>query len=95
MLAAELGSGHQQAADERQVRMAQRELRPAQARNAAADDGEFLARTRLGGVGQERVLDVRHGPSLGRAPFGAGAPRRPLRRDRQLALLAEVSVIED
>ncbi len=69
MLGAELGRGHAQPTDERQVRVAEREARPAQARHAAADDGELLTRPRLGGVGEEGVFDVRHANSLGRAAW--------------------------
>ena len=39
-----------QAADEREMRMMQRKLCAAEARDAAADDGELLTRTRVGGV---------------------------------------------
>ena len=46
--------------------MAQRELPAPEARYAAADDGKLLTRTRIGGVREECVFDVRHGRSLGR-----------------------------
>ena len=56
----ELGRRDRQAAHQREMRVAQRELATAQARDAAADDGELLTRPRVGSVGKKGVFDVRH-----------------------------------
>ena len=60
MFAIGLGCGHLQPDDEREVRMAEREPAPADARDTAAEDMELLAGDRLRGVGKEGEVDVRH-----------------------------------
>ena len=73
VLLVELGRRDRQAAHQGEMRVAQRELAAAEARHAAADDGELLTRPSVGGVGEKCVFDVRHRVSLG--PAGVSARR--------------------
>ena len=84
VLALGLGRGDEQADDQRQVRVAERERPAADPRDAAAQDVELLAGLGLGGVGEEGEVDLRHGaivaagvarPAIRRSP--SGRPRRP------------------
>ena len=61
VLALGLGRRDEQADDEREVRVAERERPPADAGDPAAEDVELLARLRLGRVGEEGEVDLGHG----------------------------------
>ena len=61
VLALGLGGRDEQADDQRQVRVPERERPTADPRDPAAEDVELLPGLRLRGVGEEGVVDLRHG----------------------------------
>ena len=83
VLALGLRRRHEQADDEREVRMAEREG-PARRCGVmpAAEHVELLARLRLGRVGEEGEVDLRHGCIVARAGRRGDCGGCPIRRGR-------------